>query len=440
MTTNNNRIQLWGGVECTINRVGDRYFNQLQRSGHWSRFDDLHRFAELGVAALRFPLLWEALAPNAPDEINWDWSDPRMECLRSLGIAPIAGLLHHGSGPAYTDLLDPEFPQKFARYARAVAERYPWIDAYTPINEPLTTARFSGLYGHWFPHHREERSFTAILLNQCRGIALAMKEIRKVNPSAQLIQTDDLGRSSSTPALRYQADFENERRWLTWDLLGGAVDRNHPLWNYLMWAGVTAEELSFFGEHPMPPDVIGVNYYVTSERFLTEDLEEYPVETHGGNGRHRYADDAAVRSAPDGIEGVTPRIVEAWERYSIPVALTEVHLGCTLDEQIRWFMEMWRGAEKARSLGCDVRALTAWALLGSFDWDALVTRQNGSYEPGAFDVRGPVPRATLIALAIRQLSAGEGFDHPALETPGWWRRPTRLRFPLQLSGTGSILD
>ena len=25
--------------------------------------------------------------------------------------------------------------------------RYPWIDAYTPVNEPLTTARFSGLYG-----------------------------------------------------------------------------------------------------------------------------------------------------------------------------------------------------------------------------------------------------------------------------------------------------
>ena len=40
------QIQLWGGVECTINRVGDRYFNQLERSGHWQRADnDLARFA-----------------------------------------------------------------------------------------------------------------------------------------------------------------------------------------------------------------------------------------------------------------------------------------------------------------------------------------------------------------------------------------------------------
>jgi hypothetical protein len=34
-----------------------------------------------------------------------------------------------------------------------------------------------------------------------------------------------------------------------------------------------------------------------------------------------------------------------------------------------------------------VRAVTAWALLGSYDWDSLLTRRRGNYEPGAFDVR-----------------------------------------------------
>ena len=54
-------------------------------------------------------------------------------------------------GPAYTSLADPEFPEKLAEYAGAVAKRYPWIGHYTPVNEPLTTARFSGWYGLWYP-------------------------------------------------------------------------------------------------------------------------------------------------------------------------------------------------------------------------------------------------------------------------------------------------
>ena len=43
-------MELWGGVECTINRVGDQYFNQIERSGHFQRgCADLERFAALGL-------------------------------------------------------------------------------------------------------------------------------------------------------------------------------------------------------------------------------------------------------------------------------------------------------------------------------------------------------------------------------------------------------
>ena len=161
----------------------------------------------------------------------------------ALGIAPIAGLVHHGSGPVYSTLLDRDFPEQLAAYARQVAERYPWIDAYTPINEPLTTARFCGLYGHWYPHARSRPTFVRALLQQCRAIVLAMRAVREVNPSAQLVQTDDAGKTFSTRALAYQAQFENERRWLAWDLLFGDVDRTHPLWRYLRSAGATSDEL-----------------------------------------------------------------------------------------------------------------------------------------------------------------------------------------------------
>ena len=116
-------------------------------------------------------------------------------------VKPIVGLVHHGSGPRYTHLLDPSFPQRLAEYARAVAERYPHIDAYTPVNEPVTTARFSALYGFWYPHCRDDRSFVRALMHQMLGIVLAMRAIRKVNSSAQLIQTDDLGLHHHSPRI-----------------------------------------------------------------------------------------------------------------------------------------------------------------------------------------------------------------------------------------------
>ena len=46
-------LELWAGVECTVNRVGDQYFDQIERSGHAIRIQDLELFAELGVRAVR---------------------------------------------------------------------------------------------------------------------------------------------------------------------------------------------------------------------------------------------------------------------------------------------------------------------------------------------------------------------------------------------------
>jgi dTDP-4-dehydrorhamnose reductase len=190
-------LELWAGVECTVNRVGDQYFDQLEQNGHATRLDDLNLFAELGVSAMRYPILWERTAPNGPKQADWSWADERLGRMQELGIRPIVGLVHHGSGPRHTSLIDPTFAPGLAEFAQAFADRYPWVEHYTPVNEPLTTARFSGLYGHWYPHGRDDLTFMRALLTQCRAVALSMAAIRKVNPKAQLIQTEDLVRLSA---------------------------------------------------------------------------------------------------------------------------------------------------------------------------------------------------------------------------------------------------
>jgi len=422
-------LELWGGVECTLNRVGDRYFDQLERNGHITRIDDIDRFAALDIQALRYPVLWERIAPNGLEQIDWAWTDQRLTRLKDLDIRAIVGLVHHGSGPQDTSLVDPAFPEKLAEYAQAVALRYPWVCDYTPVNEPLTTARFSGLYGHWYPHARDALMFAKALIHQCRATVLSMRAIRQVNPHAQLVQTEDLGKIFSTPLLAYQAEFENERRWLSLDLLCGCVNASHPMWGYLCGIGIEADELLWFQDNPCPPDVIGINRYVCSDRLIDERLDRYPPHTHGGNGRHQYADVEAVWVCVEGIYDHAALLKEVWERYRLPIAITEAHLGCTREEQLRWLQEIWEAAHSLRQDGVDFRAVTIWSLLGTYDWNSLVTRFDGFYEPGVFDIRSPIPRPTAIARMMQSFAADLDYTHPLLELPGWWRRSQRLLYP-----------
>jgi dTDP-4-dehydrorhamnose reductase len=422
-------LQLWGGLECTVNRVGDDYRDQMLLNGHAVRDTDLELFARLGIQSLRYPVLWERMAPDEDTPIDWSWADSRLRRQRELGIAPILGLVHHGSGPRSTSLVANDFAPRLARYAEQVAERFPWVEFYTPINEPLTTARFSGLYGHWYPHERSDHAFVQALLNQCRATVLAMRSIRRINPAAKLIQTENLEKVHSTPRLRYQAEFENCRRWLSIDLLVGRVGQEHPLWDYLLAAGAAPDDVLWFRDHPCPPEILGWNYYLTSERFLDQRLDRYPASSHGGNGKHRYADIEAVRVRGEGIEGLGALLTEAWDRYGLPLAVTEVHLGCHRESQMRWLLDAWTTAQELRSEGIDLRAVTVWSLLGAYDWNSLCTQKQGFYESGVFDVRTSKPRATALVEVLRNVAQGRRSFHPALPEKGWWERKSRLLYP-----------
>ncbi|MFN2628383.1 MAG: hypothetical protein ABR569_07080 [Gaiellaceae bacterium] len=400
-------LELWGGPECTVARVADRYVDQFELTGHNRRIDDLDRFASLGITAIRYPVHWEAQRGRR-------WTDRRLTRIRTLGLRPIVGLVHHGSGPRWTNLLDPGFVSALAAHARGVAERYPWVEDWTPVNEPLTTARFSALYGFWYPHARDERSFVRALLIQCRATVESMRAIREIVPHARLVQTDDLGKTHATPALRYQADYENERRWLTFDLLCGRVDAAHPLWKQLD----APNELQWFLENPCPPDLIGLNHYLSSERLIDDDASRHPGEAVGGNGIDNYVDVLAARNAC--AAGPERLLLEAWERYRIPLALTEAQNGSTREEQLRWIAELWRAAHGARDAGADVRAVTLWSLLGAVGWNRMLTESPGWYESGVFDVSCGEPRPTALVAMARSLASGRRFEHPVLESDGWW--------------------
>lgn len=420
-------LELWGGFECSVTRVGESWRDQVRDTGHHDRIEDLDAVAALGIKTLRYPVLWERVSPSRPDAADWSWSDARLARLGALGIAPIAGLVHHGSGPGYTNLLDPAFPDLLAGHAAAAARRYPWIRSWTPVNEPLTTARFSGLYGHWYPHLEEEAACLRMLVNQCRGVLLSMRAIRGEIPGAELVQTDDLGRTFATPPLTERAALYNERRWLSFDLLAGRVDRSHPWWPRLEAAGVPAAHLDDFLAGDLGPFTIGINHYLTSDRYLDHRQPLYPAYLHGQNDG-LFIDIEAVRIRLDSGElcGLEARLREAWERYRpMPLAITEVHLGAEVEDQVRWLLEAWEASARLKGEGVAMRAVTVWALIGSVDWASLLTKREGFYEPGAFSVEGGALAPTLLAEAASALARQASFDHPLRATPGWWRDEAR---------------
>ena len=57
-------------------RVGSGYSDQIERTGHDRRPDDIDRFAALGLRALRYPVLWER-------EPQWKWVDERLKRIRA---------------------------------------------------------------------------------------------------------------------------------------------------------------------------------------------------------------------------------------------------------------------------------------------------------------------------------------------------------------------
>ncbi len=184
-----------------------------------------------------------------------------------------------------------------------------------------------------------------------------MRAIRAVNPDARLVQTEDLGHTFATPPLAQQAAYDNGRRWLAWDLLTGKVGPDHAFWGAIVRHGLERRLRAILDE-PCPPDVMGVNYYLSSERFLDHRAERYPLSRRGGNGEDAMPTWRRVRAvapSPMGLE----RLLEAtWRRYGLPLAVTESHNGCTREEQMRWLQEGWTTAQALRGRGVPVQAVT----------------------------------------------------------------------------------
>jgi dTDP-4-dehydrorhamnose reductase len=289
------------------------------------------------------------------------------------------------------------------------------VKRWTPINEPLTTARFSTLYAAWYPNRFfDDAAFGRAIVNEARACALAMECIRDVVPDATFLLTEDL-QSFTAADERVEAyvAHKRERMYLSCELLQGRIVDGHPMHEYLTErSGIEPAELARLARRPQPPDVMGWNYYPNSERWLESD----------GAGGHRNL--GVVDLAPDRM-AMLPLLQRAYDRLGVPFALSEVHVLGNERERARWMLHRYDDALAARDAGVPLVAFGAWAAFGMVDWVSLLCRNDAVCEDGIYTCAGPgaPPEPTLVAHVVAELAAGRVPVAPA--ELAWWERDRR---------------
>ena len=359
------------GIENSIPKInnGRTRVDQMDVCGHYERWrQDFDLVEELGIHYLRYgpPIHRTFLGPGKYD---WEFADLTFADLKRRDITPIVDLCHFGVPDWLGDFQNPDFAPQFAGYAAAFAERFPWVQLYTPVNEMFICAVFSAKYGWWNEQLTTDRAFVTALKHIVKGNVLAMVEILKRRPDAIFIQSESSEYfHADSPAAIGPAEIMNARRFLSLDLnYGRRVDSE--MYEYLFDNGMTKEEYHFFLHHRLKQHcILGNDYYMTNE--------------------HRVFADGHTEGSGE-VFGYSEITRQYYNRYRLPVMHTETNLkeGPTGQEAVQWLWKEWANVLRLRNVGIPTVGFTWYSLTDQVDWDTALREQNGNVNPlGLYDL------------------------------------------------------
>jgi len=359
------------GIENSIPTIdnGRTRVDQMDSCRHYKHWRlDFDLVEELGLQYLRYgpPLHTTYLGPGRHD---WDFADLTLEDLRRRGIVPIVDLCHFGVPDWIGDFQNPDFPQLFALYAGAFAERYPWVQLYTPVNEMFVCAVFSAMYGWWNEQLKSPRAFVTALKHLVKANVMAMTEILKRRPNAIFIQSESSEYfHADSPAAIHEAELRNRWRFLSLDLnYGNRV--NSDMYEYLLESGMSREEYNWFLSHQLRQHcILGNDYYITNE--------------------HRVFADGHTEASGE-VFGYSEITRQYYERYGLPIMHTETNMkeGATGEEAVQWLWKEWANVLRIRNVGIPTVGFTWYSLTDQTDWDtALRERKDRVHPVGLYDL------------------------------------------------------
>ena len=377
------------GIECSYPTIKGRdgkprRIDELAKCFHYQRWrDDLRLVKALGIRWLRYGPPYFSMH-TGPGKYDWSFSDEVFAEMRRLKIELIADLCHFGVPDWIGDFQNPNWPQHFAEFAGDFAKRYPWIKLYTPINEIFVCAKLSALHGLWNEQLRTERGFVTALKNMCRANLLAIEAIRREQEDAAFIQSESaeyFHEGCQDPDMVKLADFENQRRFLSFDLIYSHPVRD-DIRNYLRDNGLTDQEYDWFMSHDLSDRIImGNDFYRRNEQIV---MPGGKIEPAGS------------------IYGWYIITRQYYERYKRPVMHTETNnIGVGEEDAPRWLWRQFINVRLMHSEGIPVLGFTWYSLTDQMDWDVALSDERNMVNPvGLFDMdRRPRP----VAAAYRQI-------------------------------------
>ncbi|HEY8668535.1 MAG TPA: hypothetical protein VIL86_17950, partial [Tepidisphaeraceae bacterium] len=273
-----------------------------------------------------------------------------------------------------------EMPLHFANYAGAFARRYPWVRAYTPVNEIYVAARNSGWDGRWNERLRSERGFVTALKHLVAANLLASAAIARQRPDAIIIQSESAEYTHHLVAApSHSVKLRNKLVFLSLDLIYSKAPDSDVLL-FALDNGMSREEFMWFMKTaPAGFQVMGNDYYGHNEKLLLPD------------GTLTYGEDVL------GWYLITLRY---YRRYYKPVMHTETNTPHP-ELAVQWLWKQWTNVLRMRRDGIPVLGFTWYSLTDQMDWDTQLTEKNGRVNAcGLYDLQRK-PRA--VAAAYRQL-------------------------------------
>ena len=359
------------GIENSYPTIdgGKTRVDEMEACRHYDLWrKDFDLVEELDVHYLRYgpPIHRTWLGEGKYD---WSFSDATFGDLYRRNVAPIVDLCHFGVPDWLENFQNEAFPALFAGYAKAFAQRYPWVQLYTPVNEMFITATFSAAYGWWNEQLASDQAFVTALKHVVKANVLAMEGILAVRPDALFIQSESSEYfHAESPGAIPAAEMMNSRRFLSLDLnFGKRVDSSQ--YEFLMDNGMLREEYAWFMSKSLRHYcVMGNDYYVTNE--------------------HRVKPDGSTGPAGE-VFGYDEITRQYYNRYRLPVLHTETNIaqGPNGDEAVYWLWKEWANVLRLRNDGIPIVGFTWYSLTDQVDWDTALREKNGRVNPvGLYDL------------------------------------------------------
>ncbi len=365
---NNNDWSEWEKIPGKI-RDGS---NSSIACDHYHRYEeDFDLAKEYGHQVHRFSVEWSRIEPQ-----HNMWNEKELlhyrDVVRALidrGIRPMV-TLHHFTNPIwFRDVggwLNPDSPEIFGAYCKRVAETLCEYDIiWNTINEPMVLVSMGYLYGEFPPGIKDYGRAVTAAKRLAMAHGKAATEIRNVYESRGMKQpliAPVISVSYFMPADPTNKDDVELVKLLDWLY-------NHAWISAVIKGRIPDLEVAEdvwpeYGPMRKSVDFIGINYY--SRMLVSSKLDFFAGQMPPKDPKLERCEGLDWEVYPKGYYQV---LKSFWERYRMPIFLTENGIGTQNDNlRCRYILMHLQQVHRCIQEGVDIRGYLVWSLTDNFEW------------------------------------------------------------------------